>query len=255
MTDKLATVETITNPYKLALAAPKIFEMQKKTGKEAVIDILTKIFYDAGQQIDGKNLSLLAGSLYDDAITIFRNITIEQLRMALANGIRGEYGEFKGGLNIVSFNRWIKAYASSEANRKAKTELDNPNHKPSMSESEAEYEYKQTLLRQFKAYKETGVLNIFMPTMLFRELEERGSIKLSKQEKEKIYTAATLKFISKQKAGRLNPKNRAHFHELSESIKRMESNTPNSHDQQKIKATACETAIKNYYDSISELKL
>lgn len=252
-----------SNPYQLALESHKIAEMKKSDAVSVMIDILSKTYYDAGQVMPGynvpeqtKNLQVLAGALHEETKQ-FGFLRIEELRIAFKNGVRGEYGEYFG-LNIKTFYQWIKGFQMDDKRKnailaaKAASEAE---IKPVWSADKAEYEYKQTITRQFEAYKAGGPLIISFPIKQYQDLEQRGLVAYSNAEKLEFMEKAKVKFLAEAKIRRLNPKNKMELSELSKQIARIEEGNNNDSDKYKIKAAACELAIRSFYDSIQTLNL
>ena len=106
-----------------ALTSTKILEMPKETVVNQIYDMLTKAYYDSGIQSPApKDLVLLSKAIHDEIKAYFSFLRIDELRICLANGIRGEYGEFYG-INIKSIHSWIRAYQISEKRRFKLNEL------------------------------------------------------------------------------------------------------------------------------------
>lgn len=251
------------NPFVLALQSTKLSEMKKGDATKELIDILVKTYYDAGQvmpgssqQIQKENLQILAGALLEETKQ-FKFLRIEEIKIAFKNGVRGEYGDWFG-INIKTFYQWIKGYQFDEKRKNALQAIKEANqveYKPVMSESEAEYEWKQTIIRQFTEFKQGKPFHCAFPTQLFTHYEKSGAIKLTDAEKKAIYEKAKLEVLEKKKQLRLNPKNKMHLGELCDFIRRAEDNTLRSNEQNEIKQHARIICIKNYYNSIEKLEL
>lgn len=250
---------TITkNPFVLALQSKKILDYENTSDVlKEFSDIISKTFFEAGQKTEADNLKLLCHGLYEEINKYFPFMSMEEIRIAFSNGVRKEYGDFFG-INISTFNFWLKSWQSDEKRKQAQSAIRAANeveYKPVMTPTEAEYEWKNTILHQFAKFKKTGILTIFMPVRLFKNFEDNGLIKLTKEEKNIIYKQATEATLKGLKIARLNPKTKLHLKELNDTIKRIEENQPTSADQSKIKSAACEIAIRNFYESIEKLEL
>ena len=150
---------------------------------------------------------------------------------------------------LINFRR-----ARSKANQRAKEILPEV-IKPVMSISEAEYEWRIVITKQFEQFKETGLLECQFPNQLFDHLEKAGKIVLSDTEKKAIYEQAKSRVVGAKKQKRLNPKNKTELWTLSEFIKRAELNDLRSSEQAEIKQEARRMCIVNYYKTIEKLEL
>ena len=150
---------------------------------------------------------------------------------------------------LINFRR-----ARSKANQRAKEILPEV-IKPVMSVTEAEYEWRIVITKQFEQFKETGLLECQFPNQLFDHLEKAGKIVLNDTEKKAIYEQAKSRVIGAKKQKRLNPKNKTELWTLSEFIKRAELNDLRSSEQAEIKQEARRMCIVNYYKTIDKLEL
>jgi hypothetical protein len=252
-----ATLQT-TNPFILALQSKKILDYDKKSDAlKEFSDLISKTYFEAGQKSEADNLKLLCIGLHDEVKKYFPFLRIEELRIAFANGVRKEYGEFFG-LNIATFHFWIKSWQFDEKRKSALQSIKQAServYEPVLDKTQAAYEWKRTIEAQFVKFKETGVFICEFPSFQFTEFENRGLIQISNEEKKKLLAEAKKYVIEKKKRQRLNPKSKIELTQLSESIKRIEENQMTSHEQQEIKTEARREAIKQFYQSITELKL
>ena len=128
-------------------------------------------------------------------------------------------------------------------------------HKPLMSTSEAEYEWKETMRRQFAKFKETGFLNITLPAAQLKEFERMGLIKMSEEEKAKLLSEAKEIVIKYKRQQRLVPVDDTSRHELTACIHRIESGNMDGFDRSEINSQYSLTAIENFYKQIDKLIL
>jgi len=124
---------------------------------------------------------------------------------------------------------------------------------PIMSKTEAEYEWRIAIRKQFEIFKKTGILNCQFPNFQFKEFEDLGLIKLTDEEKKAILPQAKERVLAGKRIRRLNPKDRGELKSLTDFITRIETNTATGEEQQIIKAEARKIAIENYYNSIEKI--
>lgn len=252
MENKLAT--TTTNPYLVAVTSERILDMRKEDALDMIHSLIVKAFHDTGTMFKQDEKTLII-TTFDEIKTYFPYLKSGELRMAFASGVRKEYGEYFG-INLVTFNQWIKGWMKDEKRMNAKKELlKEVEYKPVMTMDEAEYAWKETITRQFKEFKRTGHLICEFPNHLFKHLEQIGLISISNAQKLVIRDQAIHSIIEGKKISRLNPKSKIHLSQLSDQIKRMEEDKMSKEDMSEVKQMARLISIKNYYSTIEELKL
>jgi len=252
MENKLAT--TTSNPYLVAVTSERILDMRKEDALDMIHSLIVKAFHDTGTMFKQDEKTLII-TTFDEIKTYFPYLKSGELRMAFASGVRKEYGEYFG-INLVTFNQWIKGWMKDEKRMNAKKELLKEKvYSPVMTEKEAEYAWKETITRQFKEFKRTGHLICEFPNHLFKHLEQIGLISISNAQKLVIMDQAIHSIIEGKKVSRLNPKSKIHLSQLSDQIKRMEEDKMSKEDMAEVKQMARLISIKNYYSTIEELKL
>jgi hypothetical protein len=94
---------------------PKAADLPRKDAKKEIAKLLTNLLVDAGytDSQDEKIIIHLTNSLYEDMTTRHKHLTLGELKIALNEGVRGNYGEFKG-INITTISFWIKSFEASE---------------------------------------------------------------------------------------------------------------------------------------------
>ena len=252
MENKLAT--TTSNPYLVAVTSERILDMRKEDALDMIHSLIVKAFHDTGTMFKQDEKTLII-TTFDEIKTYFPYLKSGELIMAFASGVRKEYGEYFG-INLVTFNQWIKGWMKDEKRMNAKKELlKDKEYPPLMTETEAEYAWKETINRQFKEFKRTGHLICEFPNHLFKHLEQIGLISISNAQKLVIMDQAIHSIIEGKKVSRLNPKSKIHLSQLSDQIKRMEEDKMSKEDMAEVKQMARLISIKNYYSTIEELKL
>lgn len=245
-----------TNPYKLAiLTGIRFKDMEATSAKQRILETIAKTYFEGGfKAVSKEQGGIIANSVFDEICRLYAQITNKDFELLCSNGVRGDYGEFLS-LSVVTFSKWCKEYLRSEARLRAKNELAPKEVKPVATKTEAEYEWKQAMKRQFENFKKTGILAIEFPNFQYHEYVTRGLISLDREEMEAIFEIAKGKVIEKKKIARLNPKSISELGKLSAFIERIETGKPSKEDTTEIQQEARIIAIKNYYNSITDLKL
>ena len=102
-----------------ALRASRIMEEKPNIVYNFLNALVTKIYIIAGQAIDDDEiLDFTVSELQKDVTTRYKGLTLQEVEIALTNGVKGDYGEYYG-LNIRSFNKFLSEYTFSEERGKA----------------------------------------------------------------------------------------------------------------------------------------
>lgn len=238
----------IENKYMVALTSGKFLDMNKQEGVKILADIISKIQFEAGQMMSEKDKFLNAELMHDEIKTNFSFIRTEEIRLAFANGVRGEYGEFYG-LNIKTFYSWLKNYQTSEKRRLELAKLKTEKEEPVVDKSEARRIYWQKIAKDIQKFKETGNFEPFMPLKMFRAFWNQGLIRITKAEAE-VYKNQAMDLIRKERDKYLKPvTKKEHQRKLSLNalISAFESNQLTNEQDILIKERAAELCLKDYF--------
>lgn len=260
---ELATIKETSNPYEIVLKSKKLSELVKADAVPPIVDVISNVYFELGQNVpgndkisQGKNLTLLATSVWREIQQEFSFLRQEEVKLAFHNGARGEYGEFFG-INLITFHKWLKGYQldakRAEARRKVE-EAGKVVYAPVMSESEAEYEWKLTIQRQFKKFKQTGILVCAFPSHVYSEFKKRGLISLPEEEMKAIYEQAKNACIEHARLERVTV-DKIKRQELNGFLERAVKGEFTKQEESRVKTQARKIAIENYYKNINELKL
>jgi hypothetical protein len=75
--------------------------------------IIYTLFEIAGQTPSEHDANVIVREVGKDLQKKYANLTLDEVDYALNAGVRGEYGEYFG-INVVSINKWLRAYYNSE---------------------------------------------------------------------------------------------------------------------------------------------
>ena len=104
---------------KKALQSPRIMDEKPNIVYNFLNALVTKVYAIAGQAItELEILDFIVSELQKDVLTRFKGLTLQEIEIALTNGVKGDYGEYYG-LNIKSFNKFLNEYTFSEERGKA----------------------------------------------------------------------------------------------------------------------------------------
>jgi hypothetical protein len=101
-----------------SLTGLRIGQQDEVTLEAALIAIVGEIFTFAGQNIEPKETKMMCKVISGDLRRRYKGLTLSEVDYALNAGVRGEYGEYYG-INVVSVNKWLRAYYNSDERKEA----------------------------------------------------------------------------------------------------------------------------------------
>lgn len=113
LTSDLSHLPSDIQPWAILTQSP-VRKVPKREVFNMVLISVAKAFADLNtKSLDPKERDYMVNELTDNIIARYPAIRINEIPVAIANGIRGKYGEFYG-LSVVAFERFIEQYLSSE---------------------------------------------------------------------------------------------------------------------------------------------
>lgn len=243
---ELAKIET--NKYLAALTSGKFLDLNKHEGVKILADIISKIQFEAGQMMSEKDKFLNAELMHEEIRSNFAFIRTEEIRLAFANGVRGEYGDFYG-LNIKTFYSWLKNYQTSEKRRSEMAKLKTGKEEPVIDKSEAKKLYWQKIAKDIQKFKETGHFEPFMPLKMFRAFWNQGLIRITKAESD-VYKNQAIEEIRKERERYSKPVSKKEHQKklaLNVIIAAYETSQLSNEQDLIIKERAAELCLKDYF--------
>ena len=92
------------------------FNTDQKQLKIDCVDLVSKCYLLLGQKPDTQQVVVMAQLLYDDLITRYSRLTMEEVSFAFEQGVR--HSENGGFVNVRNFNLWLKEFKQKEQLRK-----------------------------------------------------------------------------------------------------------------------------------------
>lgn len=180
------------NEYALAVAGKKAIELKDAT--EALKVIIGRIYIHAGQYLSDEDLPIVANLLNTDILRDFRYLTIQEVQLAMENGVREQYGAYYG-LNLVTFNRWLTKYMESSKRIEAiKANIPVRNN----LKIAAEYDLKEKSLIYFTKYQKEKSIGMFCSNV-YDYLQSNGYVNQSKKLKNKAMKEAEESYVKEMK--------------------------------------------------------
>ena len=92
------------------------FNNDQKQLKIDCVDLVSKCYLLLGQKPDTQQVVIMAQLLYDDLITRYSRLTMEEVAFAFEQGVR--HSENGGFVNVRNFNLWLKEFKQKEQLKK-----------------------------------------------------------------------------------------------------------------------------------------
>lgn len=92
------------------------FNNDQKQLKIDCVDLVSKCYLLLGQKPDTQQVVIMAQLLYDDLITRYSRLTMEEVTFAFEQGVR--HSENGGFVNVRNFNLWLKEFKQKEQLKK-----------------------------------------------------------------------------------------------------------------------------------------
>ena len=217
---------------KIALRQPPIIQLDSEFVTGRMIDLLLETYVLLGFKTPVKeDVSVLAAKLVSDIYENCGFLRLEEISICFELGAKGAYGDYSG-VNLRTFCKWLKAYKTSDLRYRVIKQIEQEKELKALPAVSREYnEEKMNLLiiRRFHEYKNCPDLEIPLASILYKDLQSRGFIRNSLEEK----LNAMAQF------SRWRPQNTLH---ISEDDR-----------QAMIKLKAQEWLLKQYFNSLVRL--
>jgi hypothetical protein len=184
------------------LTGLKIREHDDDTIKSSIAILVQKMFLIAGQTPEKKDITIICREVCNDLQKRYKGMTLNEVDYALNAGVRGEYGEYYG-INVVSINKWLRAYYNSEERREAQRskifpELALPQSTALTDREILEikldaYNKALSLANEGKYVKDRG-------NLVYNFLDERGKISFTSAEKSAFIDRAKIELEAEARA-------------------------------------------------------
>ena len=222
----------VDNRLALAIQTRRIEDCTSDEMLNRVSTILRQTYAIAGfKSPEPTDLAVFTAKLAADLCENFPYLTLEEVSFCFEMGAKEEYGEIMG-INLRTITKWLKAYKTSDLRYRAKLAVEAEKKAlPPVSEAYNLQAENRFLQNSFRRYKESGSMERVMSVRVYQTLQERGIIRNTREEK---YHAISLFERWKPASGAW----------MTEEMR-----------QSRIKTLAQEWLLKQYFDSIEELKL
>lgn len=176
--------------YEIAIKGDKVNE----NSLSEIVDIVSSTFAKAGQVKDPAEVAVFAVAMKRIILERHKNLTIQEVAIAMENGLLGDYGQHFG-LNVTTFNNWLKAYTKSDQRFQAKKAQSTAIPLPPPSVAYNNQRLKEAAIRCFEGFK-NGLPNCEATPQIYQLLNEIGLINALNQPS--AYRLAVLNQITTQ---------------------------------------------------------
>lgn len=216
----------------LVLQQPAINELNANVVSDKMVDIISQCAMLMGFKVpEPRELTLMAGKVTADLYESYPFLRLGEISICFELGAKGQFGEYFG-LNWRTITKWLRGYQQCDLRYRAKLAVEAEKKAlPPVSEAYNLQAENRFLQNSFRRYKESGSMERVMSVRVYQTLQERGIIHNTREEK---YHAISLFERWKPASGAWMPE------EMRQS---------------RIKTLAQEWLLKQYFDSIEELKL
>lgn len=216
----------------MALRQPPITQFDNQFVSKRMVDLLSNTYMLLGFKIPMRHeLTLLVAQLTKDLYESYGFLRMEEVCICFELGAKEEFGDYVG-LNYRTFSKWLKGYKMSDLRYRAVKRAEQEKNVRALPGVSKEYNdecMNRLLIRRFHDYKAHPDSEIPLASILYQELQSRGIIRNTLEEK----LNAMAQFE------RWRPQNQRHFSE--------------DYRQSMIKLKAQEWLLKQYFNSVERL--
>ena len=225
-------LDIFTNKMRMAFQTPRIIDMTPRDLSAFITSQIVQSYIMVGYQTyNEKDICVLTAKLSSDLQESYPYLHRGEVVICFELGAKGEYGDYSG-VNLRTFCKWLKGYKNSDLRYRVIKQIEQEKEVKALPAVSREYnEEKMNLLiiRRFHEYKNCPDLEIPLASILYQDLQSRGFIRNSLEEK----LNAMAQF------SRWRPQNTLH---ISEDDR-----------QAMIKLKAQEWLLKQYFNSLVRL--
>lgn len=234
-----------------ALNSPIIRKVEEPILRLVVSRAIAKAIADTGQSKEDTDIDYLIGTIPFEVQKQVPNIRLDEIPIAINNGIFGHYGKYFG-INVLTIVSFCQHYLESESRKKEAQKLliESTPTKPIPSPKEVQKSIKEAIVRAYKEFTEKGFYEDY-GNFIYDKMDEMGLISLSTSRKLEIYNQAQVSINNKKRPQK--SANRQQYKELTSMLVLV--NDANSVlGQNIIKTEAKKIALQVVFSDFSEVE-
>lgn len=235
---------------------PKIKNLDESEVRNSLVETMALIIWESGFNMSKDEQKLLINYMINEINLDFSGLTLEEVKIALKKGIRGQYGDVIG-LNVRMMYSWLESYIS-ETKREAMKQLqliknNDPEQVSEDIKKNWHNKWLEMCIEAYEEYKEKGETTfIDIKNNLYDYIRFKLKIvDLTKEEVDNIWNHAQLEYRRNHSAE--NSKNDIELLDFKAAIKRMENG--DATEQEKIKIIARRIALNKLFEKIKGANL
>lgn len=225
-------LDIFTNKMRMAFQTPRIIDMTPRDLSTFITSQIVQSYIMVGYQTyNEKDICVLTAKLSSDLQESYPYLHRGEIVICFELGAKGEYGDYTG-VNLRTFCKWLKAYKTSDLRYRVIKQMEQEKEVkalPAVSREYNEQSMNRLIIKRFHEHKNRPDLEIPFASILYQELQSRGFIRNSLEEK----LSAMAQF------SRWRPQNNLHVSE--------------DYRQAMIKLKAQEWLLKQYFNSLARL--
>ena len=179
-------LDIFTNKMRMAFQTPRIIDMTPRDLSAFITSQIVQSYIMVGYQTyNEKDICVLTAKLSSDLQESYPYLHRGEIVICFELGAKGEYGDYSG-VNLRTFCKWLKAYKTSDLRYRVIKQMEQEKEVKALPAVSREYnEEKMNLLiiRRFHEYKNCPDLEIPLASILYKDLQSRGFIRNSLEEK------------------------------------------------------------------------
>ena len=179
-------LDIFTNKMRMAFQTPRIIDMTPRDLSAFITSQIVQSYIMAGYQTyNEKDICVLTAKLSSDLQESYPYLHRGEIVICFKLDAKGEYGDYSG-VNLRTFCKWLKAYKTSDLRYRVIKQIEQEKEVKALPAVSREYnEEKMNLLiiRRFHEYKNCPNLEIPLASILYQDLQSRGFIRNSLEEK------------------------------------------------------------------------
>ena len=179
-------LDIFTNKMRMAFQTPRITDIMPKDLTDFASAQIIQCYIIVGYlTYDEKDISVLAAKLCSDLRESYPYLHRGEIVICFELGAKGEYGDYTG-VNLRTFCKWLKAYKTSDLRYRMIKQIEQEKEVkalPAVSREYNEQSMNRLIIKRFHEYKNCPDLEIPLASILYQDLQSRGFIRNSLEEK------------------------------------------------------------------------
>lgn len=185
--------------------------------------LINQTLMDKGSSLEIDEITYIKTRVVDDIMKEFRQLTLEDIKLAFYYGVRGEFGEYYG-INSITFYNWLKAYKNDtlpKVYNDVKPYLKKiESNEPKIDQTEVERGMVNSICDVYFLLVTEGVYDFFdIGNIHYSFMDRLGLINLNQSEWNEVY------LIAKGKVKESLSEKNAHYSKTGKTMHKIQLST------------------------------